>query len=145
MLGQFETDTLPGPSRVGRLVYPVTMMGLHAPRSMLTHTHIHHIRVAFRYSDGSNGPCFEIPVGDVMPGDPHVICLPEPAPGSTHVVGGDISGNAAGSHRSPAPKRTDGTPFHGCKVGIMIDRNRNDRFLGLCPGRQRGKEEQESE
>ena len=96
MLRCVEPDLLPRFAGVGGFVNTIAVMRHHTAHRMFTHANVNHIRITFGDSYGADGTGFEVTVGDIAPGDPHVVRLPKTATGCSHVVGFGIA-NHAGS------------------------------------------------
>ncbi len=106
-----EARLLPGAAGVGGAVHPVTRVGHHSPDGMFSHPYIDHVGVGRRHCDRPDRAALEESIGDVTPGNPHVLGLPHSATGDTHVVGLRITRYPRSRDRPASPERPDRAPL----------------------------------
>ena len=81
-----EPHLLPRLAGVGRAIHTVAVVRHNAANGMFAHPDIDDVRVALGDGDRTDRAGLEIAVRDVPPADAHVLGLPEPAAGRSHVI-----------------------------------------------------------
>ena len=81
-----EPHLLPRLAGVGRAVNTVAVVRHDAADGVFAHTDIDDVRVALGDGDGTDRTRLEEAVRDISPADAHILGLPEPAAGRSHVI-----------------------------------------------------------
>ncbi len=137
-----EAHFRPRLAGVGGAIDPVTGVRHHAAWRVFAGADVHDVAITRRDRDGADGGRREETVGDVAPGDAHVVGLPQAAAGGAHVVRLRVADDAGAGHGAAAAERADGAPRDGGEQAIGIG---DDGALRVECGRQQGEEEQSAE
>src|SRR5258705_7436156 len=97
-------------------------MGHHTTDCMFSHADVNDIRIAFGYSHSTDRTGFEITIGDISPGDSHVICFPKAATRGPHVIGFWIAHHSEAGIGTPTTEWTNGSPFNCFENAVVIIR-----------------------
>ena len=124
-----QPDVRPSTTAVGGAVHAVAVRGRNPAHGVLSHAHVHHVRVRFGDRDRPHGRGAEEAVRDVAPAQSAVLGLPDTATRAAEVVGERLADHAGDRHRTAAPRRADVAPPHRCEVGIRIERFLPGRWL----------------
>ncbi len=106
-----QTEMLPRLARIGRFINTITVRCHDPSWSVLAHTYINRIWMAFRNGNSTHRTCFEMTIRDIFPLMSRICGFPNTTPSDAHVVGERITHNSCTRIGTPPSKGSDTSKF----------------------------------